>query len=209
MPPDKERIIHDNDWMNPIQQVRAEIYEFTKRLYELNPRHTMIEIGYGRYGGTRYLWQLLFDRVVTIDIDPDVLNRIHHPQRPQDATIISSSLSATPKLEKYLKGDVADAMFIDGGHSYDLVKAELLLYYPFVRKGGIIGFHDTMQTQWLGDFADDLAAGKIDNIKHDVVTFDLAHTACGYGKPDGSPYGIPETKVGLSYIVKRDPVKFF
>ncbi len=35
-----------------------------------------------------------------------------------------------------------DFLFIDGDHSYEGVKKDYELYSPFVRKGGIIAFHD-------------------------------------------------------------------
>jgi hypothetical protein len=35
-----------------------------------------------------------------------------------------------------------DFIYIDGNHSYDFVKKDIELYYPKVKKGGIIGGHD-------------------------------------------------------------------
>jgi cephalosporin hydroxylase len=35
-----------------------------------------------------------------------------------------------------------DFLFIDGDHTYDGVKADFEMYSPFVRKGGIVAFHD-------------------------------------------------------------------
>lgn len=35
-----------------------------------------------------------------------------------------------------------DFVYVDGDHSYESVKKDLRLYYPKVRKGGVIGGHD-------------------------------------------------------------------
>jgi hypothetical protein len=35
-----------------------------------------------------------------------------------------------------------DFVYIDGNHSYDYVKKDIELYYPFVKSGGVIGGHD-------------------------------------------------------------------
>ncbi len=35
-----------------------------------------------------------------------------------------------------------DLLFIDGGHSYEQVKSDILKFTPFVRKHGIVCFHD-------------------------------------------------------------------
>jgi predicted O-methyltransferase YrrM len=44
--------------------------------------------------------------------------------------------------KKILKGKKIDLIFIDGDHSYDGVKKDFKMYFPLVRKGGIIAFHD-------------------------------------------------------------------
>ena len=38
--------------------------------------------------------------------------------------------------------DELDFVYIDGDHSYNVVKEDIVLYYPKVRKGGIFGGHD-------------------------------------------------------------------
>jgi len=42
-----------------------------------------------------------------------------------------------------------DMLFIDADHSYEGVKLDFDSWYPFVRKGGIIAFHD-YSTTWSG-----------------------------------------------------------
>ena len=38
--------------------------------------------------------------------------------------------------------DNVDFVYIDGNHSYEYVKKDIELYYPKVRRGGVIGGHD-------------------------------------------------------------------
>jgi len=45
-------------------------------------------------------------------------------------------------IKRILKGKKIDLIFIDGDHSYDGVKKDFKIYFPLVRKGGIIAFHD-------------------------------------------------------------------
>ncbi|MBZ0246870.1 MAG: class I SAM-dependent methyltransferase [Cyclobacteriaceae bacterium] len=42
-----------------------------------------------------------------------------------------------------------DVLFIDGSHEYEDVKADFLAFYPFVKPGGIVAFHD-IRGMWDG-----------------------------------------------------------
>ncbi|MEQ8361377.1 MAG: class I SAM-dependent methyltransferase [Cyclobacteriaceae bacterium] len=42
-----------------------------------------------------------------------------------------------------------DILFIDGSHEYEDVKADFLAFHPFVKKNGIIAFHD-IKGKWDG-----------------------------------------------------------
>ncbi len=54
--------------------------------------------------------------------------------------VVSDSLAAAQSLAA-LRGAI-DFVFIDGDHSYDACKADLLAWSPFVKRGGVIAFHD-------------------------------------------------------------------
>ena len=43
-----------------------------------------------------------------------------------------------------------DFVYIDGNHSYSFVMADILNYYPLLRKGGVIGGHDYTPFHHLG-----------------------------------------------------------
>lgn len=46
------------------------------------------------------------------------------------------------ELEKLLKKDSIDLLFIDGDHTYEGVKKDFEMYAPLVKEGGLIAFHD-------------------------------------------------------------------
>ena len=43
---------------------------------------------------------------------------------------------------KGFKDDSIDVVYIDGNHEYDYVKEDIDIWYPKVKKGGVIGGHD-------------------------------------------------------------------
>jgi cephalosporin hydroxylase len=58
--------------------------------------------------------------------------------------IRSSSLDKNTinKVKEILDNKTIDFLFIDGDHSYKAVKSDFENYSKFVRKGGIVAFHD-------------------------------------------------------------------
>ncbi len=82
--------------------------------------------------------------------------------------VVSDSLAAAKLLAepggegtkgtKGLMGAV-DFIFIDGDHSYDACKADILAWSPFVKRGGVIAFHD------FGSRADGVTRAIFEEIK--------------------------------------------
>jgi predicted O-methyltransferase YrrM len=54
--------------------------------------------------------------------------------------VVSDSLAAAKTLAA--KRGTIDFIFIDGDHSYDACKADILAWSPFMKRGGVIAFHD-------------------------------------------------------------------
>ena len=59
---------------------------------------------------------------------------------PRAEPVVSDSLAAARSLAA-LRGTI-DFIFIDGDHSYDACKADIAAWSPFVKRGGVIAFHD-------------------------------------------------------------------
>ncbi len=54
--------------------------------------------------------------------------------------VVSDSLAAAKSLAA--KRGAVDFIFIDGDHSYDACQADIAAWTPFVKRGGVIAFHD-------------------------------------------------------------------
>jgi predicted O-methyltransferase YrrM len=54
--------------------------------------------------------------------------------------VVSDSLAAAESLAS--RRGTIDFIFIDGDHSYDACKADIAAWAPFVKRGGVIAFHD-------------------------------------------------------------------
>jgi predicted O-methyltransferase YrrM len=55
---------------------------------------------------------------------------------------IKTIVSLTDEAAQYFEDGSVDVVFVDGGHSYEVVKADILAWLPKVKKGGIISGHD-------------------------------------------------------------------
>lgn len=66
----------------------------------------------------------------------------HHP-RLQFINKCSSEVAKNWKQQ-------IDILFIDGDHHYEAVKQDYKLFFPFVRKGGLVIFHDTNHSWYPG-----------------------------------------------------------
>lgn len=131
---------------NPIQQVREEIMEFTRVLLDTVPGRTAVEIGMGRCGGSHYLWSLMFDRVITVDANQELIERYlndHQPHDDQSTFVFGKSFEPEIVNEVGRIARQCDFLLIDGDHARDVVESDWRMYSHLVEPGGIIAFHDT------------------------------------------------------------------
>lgn len=82
--------------------------------------------------------------------------------------IVDFSFNALDKVS-----DPIDLIFIDGSHEYEDVLKDFQLYYPSVREGGIIAFHDTTGGGPFKVVVKELyQSGKFKNVKFiDSITY--------------------------------------
>lgn len=139
-------------------QVRAEIRSLLEEL-EHEPPRTVLEIGtFG--GGTTFL----FARVATPDallvtVDADggpggalgrlaplelICRALAGPRQRVVPLLRSDShrLKTLEAVKRILAGRPLDFLFVDGDHSTEGVRADIALYLPLLRPGGIAAFHD-------------------------------------------------------------------
>ena len=135
-------------------QMPSEILSLTRAVAALKPE-IIIEIGTAR-GGTLLIWSQLASRqVITCDIQDlsekaDLLTAFP-PKGSQCAVTLlqgdSHDAGFKQRLARHLDGKKADFLFIDGDHTEAGVTSDYRDYREFVRPGGIIAFHDIVESQ--------------------------------------------------------------
>ncbi|MBI3881371.1 MAG: class I SAM-dependent methyltransferase [Verrucomicrobia bacterium] len=114
-------------------------------------------------GGTLFIWcQLAAPDAQIISLDlPGPYNEKHReffdsfrqPGQRLDQLLGSSHEADVRERFKQTLGNAElDFLFIDGDHSYDGVRKDYEFYSRFVRRGGVIGFHDIVRRDeqpWL------------------------------------------------------------
>lgn len=136
--------------MQKQEELKALLIEIDK----LSPK-IILEIGVGK-GGTSWAWSKFscVEEIIAIDMPfgpwgggptEASIDYIQNNTHAKYDFIPAASLGFTTIkfIEKTLDNKaIIDFLFIDGDHSYEGVKADYEKYSPFVRKGGLIAFHD-------------------------------------------------------------------
>ncbi len=138
-------------------QVHAELLEMANLIAAMKPK-AVLEIGTAS-GGTLLLMCRLSDpnaTIVSLDL-PEQTSAYRHyrvpifksfPRNGQQLHLVvaDSHMEETKsRVERLLDGLSLDVLFIDGDHSYHGVRSDFEMYSPFVRKGGIVIFHDIVK----------------------------------------------------------------
>jgi len=139
-------------WIWP-SQVPSEIAALLEVVRAERPRR-VLEIGTWR-GGTLYLltWASSADaRILSLDIEDHdrVYSRLfksfgHGGKRVVSWTADSHLESTRVAVADFFDGPI-DVLFIDGDHSAAGVRRDYELYAPLVRPGGLIAFHDIVDS---------------------------------------------------------------
>lgn len=137
----------------PIQHTE-ELHWLVKKVEQLHPK-IILEIGTNT-GGTLAFWnhilsQYCQDKRYCLLMCIDVHNKLTWDARKSRNNIKfiagdSARKSVIDKVKYYLRGRQIDFLFIDGGHLENQVTADYINYSKFVRKGGIVAFHDIYNT---------------------------------------------------------------
>lgn len=125
---------------NKAQQHPKEFEKLLIFLDDMASKKIAVEIG-SYDGGCLYAYKEIFEEVYSIDLEErSGLEGVTY--------IIEDSQKAFPVLKEVIggKNTKIDFLMIDGDHSYKGVKADFDLYHKLVRKGGIIAFHDILDT---------------------------------------------------------------
>lgn len=122
-----------------IAQDPVELWKVVERLNALLSNRTL-EIGV-QYGGTTRIWQLLTVGQV-IAIDRDLSQITVDFSGPPSPLFIQGDSTARETIEKAEEHAPYDFLWIDGGHTSEVAKADWDNYSRLVRSGGLVGIHD-------------------------------------------------------------------
>jgi len=137
-------------------QIPNEIMRLAQAVQAIQPR-IILEIGTAS-GGTALIWSYLASElVITCDLkdmsyQAPLFTRFPPPGSQCKVTLMSGN-SHSPEFKarvaRELNGRKVDFLFIDGDHTEPGVTADYLDYKEFVRPGGLIAFHDIVESQPL------------------------------------------------------------
>jgi hypothetical protein len=96
-----------------------------------------LQLGMGPSGVSHDVWQMLFRKVVTIDLSIVKIN--HQAFMPGYDTHSHEAMTMASRHASF------DFLFIDAGHTLQDVAADYYTYQQFVRTGGLITFHDALE----------------------------------------------------------------
>ena len=117
--------------------------EFEKLLIFLDTMQSKkIAVEIGSYdGGCLHAYKEMFEKTISIDLE-------NRSRLKEVDYIIGDSQKALPLLKETIggKNTKIDFLMIDGNHTYEGVKSDFELYHKLIRKGGIIAFHDILDT---------------------------------------------------------------
>lgn len=147
-----------------MHQHEGEIKPFAEWLQGRNLRN-VLEIGSLR-GGTMALWGCLSSgKMISLDLPSGPFGGAAHnlgseamwdrnerlreafPHRYYSVLGDSHDPENVERVRFFLGEELVDFLFIDGDHSYEGVKQDFEMYSPLVREGGVIAFHDILDTE--------------------------------------------------------------
>lgn len=137
-------------------QKRDEILRLATEVAKLEPR-IILEIGTAR-AGTLLIWSTIAsERVITCDLNDtsiqrDLFEALPPPGSNCQVTLLTGNSHAPEFRQQVLDtlgGEKVDFLFIDGDHTVEGVTQDYHDYKDLVRPGGIIAFHDILESQPL------------------------------------------------------------
>lgn len=150
-----------------IHQDRSEWLEFARILNDMGLNRRCLQLGLGPVGGAHYVLQQMFSEVFTIDYDQESIDRYLARVPEHSAHIIFGKTSDNSIIHRFDDEPLFDLVFIDADHSYDGVRQDFDNYKDRVRRGGMIAFHDSVNTTYnieVGKFLDSI------RLQFDVIT---------------------------------------
>jgi len=136
-------------------QHHGEIVPFCEWVLERGRPARILEIGAGHGGTTELLGHLATTAIISVDLPSGAssgLDEVDCRGRNERLAEIhghfhgilgdSRAPETLSRVAEILGEESLDLLFIDGDHTESGVRADFQSYLPFVRRGGIVAFHD-------------------------------------------------------------------
>ena len=147
------KLLAPNLYKYYVQKSTRPMIRYVRRKFNGKPL-IGVEIGVGFGENAKSILSILNMKMLYL-VDPYVPYNdgfIQHPEGYlRELEIIKKELAHLPNVTFIRKKsedavddipDEIDFCYIDGNHSYEFVKKDIELYYPKIKKGGVIGGHD-------------------------------------------------------------------
>lgn len=146
-----------------LNQFKEEFKQFADYVKKSGPK-TIVEIG-TKKGGSFFIWARFVkpNHLISIDLPGGIhgggfvkqkipfMKYFMADVKDSKVSIIlgdSHKQETLEKLKTILDGNKIDFLFIDGDHTYQGVKSDFEMYKNLVKEGGLIGFHDIVNTDY-------------------------------------------------------------
>lgn len=127
---------------------RFRLWYVARRMLPIQPiPEVFVDIGTWEGGSALLMYSAMkraYSDFIGYTIDPKPQELIFHQThlRMNDRVICIRKNSHEAAVRLQVEHKELDLVFVDGNHSYDCVKQDILDYYPMLRQGGVMLFHD-------------------------------------------------------------------
>ena len=140
----------------PCYQDPQELAWLIERVRALKPHKKILEVG-SLYGGTLWHWMDAFTGATVVSVDLIADNSEHPAGKVIEARKLWQSWAdqlyccltwyVGPSTDPLIVDRASehapyDFIFVDAGHKFEEVKADFETYWPMLREGGLMAFHD-------------------------------------------------------------------
>ncbi len=129
-----------------IQQNRSEFHQLADILGYKGLRGKCLQLGLGIPGASHIAFQMIFDRVWTIDSSLPAVKYFLNHVSDEVCVVVGDTHDDTTFDEIVAYGAVdLDFLFIDAGHLLEDVSSDFYTYGKLVKSGGVIAIHDALK----------------------------------------------------------------
>lgn len=141
-----------NNLVLELKKMNRAMQSYVLFLYEMvlesRPEY-VLEIGVNAAQSTRSILSAMKENnigtLISIDLK-DTSHRVPEELKGERWRLVLGDSASSNVLDRF-RGMKFDLIFVDGGHKYEEVKKDFVNYYPCLKDGGIMLFHDVCNKQ--------------------------------------------------------------